>query len=267
MAIQTVDDIADGLANSAQRINFFKQFTAPKGAGAFASSWTAPGFPGAGATPPAYTAGSGYTYSSATPGAIPFTNATLVNWLAMLEAASGLQGSLILVDRLWSCSGIPFGAGSHSITTPGSLPARITDGGVGVEAWVENYVAAGAATGTLTLYYLDATGNPQSGTMPTVVSAPVAQQMQPIPIRQDLGISQITSVGKTATWTSGSFGLTLLKRIAEIPSTATAGIGQSVDWAETALANVPNDACLSLVWLATSITTPIVLGNITLIDK
>ncbi len=267
MSVTGTDDIADGLANSAQRINFFKQFTAPKGAGAFASSWTAPGFPGAGATPPAYTAGSGYTYSSATPGAIPFTNATLVNWLAMLEAASGLQGSLILVDRLWSCSGIPFGAGSHSITTPGSLPARITDGGVGVEAWVENYVACGTTSGTLTLSYLNTLGAAKSGTMPSVHNSPNAQQMQPIPLAVgDLGISQITSVNKSGSWTSGSFGLTLLKRIADIPLRVQ-GASYIADWAETALAQVPNNACLSLVWFATSSSAPLVSGSFILIDK
>jgi hypothetical protein len=266
VAINTVEDIANGLVNRQDPpFTFIKAMGGPKATGSFASSWLAGGRPAAGATPPAYTAGSGYTYSSATPGAIPFTNAAVNNWLAKLTLNCNLPLTLMLVDRLWSCSGMGFAAATYTVTTPGSLPARITDGGVGVEAWVENYVAAGAATGTLTLNYLNTLGAAKSGVISTVVSAPSAQQIQPIPLAVgDLGVSQVTSVVTSATWTSGSFGVTLLKRLATASLELLNGRA-TMDWATLGLSKIPNDACLSLVIMANSTSAPTVAGSIDLI--
>lgn len=271
MAITTVDDIVAGLADaSAQDIIFQKIFTNPKAAGAFQSSWLASGLPGAGAAPPAYTAGSGYTCDRTTTGAISFTNAAVQAWLAKVGlSVASTTGCLILADRLWSCSGMGFAAGTYTVTTPGSLPARITDNGIGVEAYVEQFVAAGAATGSLTLNYLDAaTGAAKTGVIPTVVSAPVVGQMQLIPLSSSGGggVRQVTSAVTSATWTSGSFGITLLKRICEIPITL-ANTGITFDWAQLGIPKIPNDACLFVYLLATGTTGPICLGKLDIIDK
>lgn len=267
MSITTPDDIASGLA-SAQEIDFLKVFAAPKAAGAFQSGWLAAGRPGAGSAPPAYTAGSGYACSSATAGAFPLTNGAIQLYAGLLAAVATQQGTLFLLDRLWSCGGMGFAAGTYAVTTPGSLPARITGNGVNVEAWVEQFVAAGAASGTLTLNYLNAnTGAAKSGQIAAVVSAPVAGQLQPIPLAVgDTGVRQVTSAVTSATWTSGSFGITLTKRIAKIPL-AGANIGAVLDWAALALAKVPNDACIMLAWLANGTTAPVVIGDLDLIDK
>jgi hypothetical protein len=267
MAIATVDDIASGLS-TAQDLMYQKTFTAPKAAGAFQSGWLAAGFPGAGSASPAYTAGSGYTCSSATAGAISLTNGAVQLWLAKLAMSCTQQGTIIIADRLWSCSGMGFAAGTYTVTTPGSLPARITDNGVEVEAWVEQFVAAGAASGTLTLNYTNAnTGAAKSGVIAAVVSAPVAGQMQPIPLAVgDTGVRQVTSAVTSATWTSGSFGITLLKRIAEIPVTI-ANTGAVYDWAQLGLPKIPNDACLMAFFLANGTTAPVLIGSLDLIDK
>lgn len=266
MAIATVDDIVSGL-NASQDQNFLKVSGAAKAVGAFQSLWLAAGMPGAGATPPAYTT-SGYTCSSATTGAMLYANAAVKNWYAQVVASSSIAGTLIIADRLWSCSGIPFGAATYSITAPSTLPARITDNGIGVEAWVENFVAAGAASGTLTLTYADAnTGAASTGVIPAVVSAPVAGQMQPFPLQVGgTGIRSITSVQNSATWTSGSFGLTLLKRIATIPI-PVAGVANAIDWASLGLAGIHNDACLMMIWQAGATTSAIITGTAEIIDK
>ncbi len=266
MTITTVDDIAAGLAAS-KAMQFSKNLAVPKVAGAFVSSWTAAGFPGAGSASPLYTAGSGYTCDKDTPGAIPLTNAVIKNYLAKISASSSQIGTLMLVDRLWSCSGMGFAAGTYTVTTPGSLPARITDNGVSVEAWVENFVAAGSATGTLTLNYKNTVDADSSGVIATVQSAPSAAQLQMIPLQtSDLGVKQITSVVTSNTWTSGSFGISLIKRIAEIPLPSIGASGL-LDWAQSALEQVPNDACLMLVWRAFTTQAPQVTGSINLIDK
>ena len=267
MTIATVDDIVAGLA-SAQDVNIVKNFTAPKAAGAFQSSWLGTGFPGAGAAPPLHTAGSGYTCDKNTAGAIPYTNGAVQNWLARLMMTCTQPGLIILADRLWSCVINGFAAATYTITTPGSLPARITDNGVDVEAWVEQFAAAGAASGTLTLNYLNAnTGAAKSGVISAVVSAPVIGQMQPIPLAVgDTGVRSPVSVVTSATWTSGTTGLTLLKRIAEVPI-AAANIGQVQDWALLGLPKIPADACLMAFFLAQNTTAPVLIGSLDIIDK
>jgi len=266
MAIATIDDIVAGLA-SKQTLRFQKNITAPKAAGAFQSAWLATGIPGPGATPPAYTAGSGYTCDKATSGAIAYANGAVQNWLAKLFATSSLVGTLILADRLWSCSGMGFAIGTYTVTTPGSLPARITDGGVDCELWVEQFAAAGAASGTLTANYLNTLGQAKAGVIGAVVSAPAIGQMQPVPRQTgDLGISQLTSVVNSATWTSGSWGMTILKRIAEI-EIPIAGVGKTLDWAALGLPPIPADACLMGLWMANATTAPVVIGRGEVIDK
>jgi len=140
-----------------------KNITVPKAIGSYQSSWLGVGFPGAGATPPAYTAGAGYTCDKGTAGAIAYVNGTVKNWLVQLFASSTIAGTLFIYDRLWSCSGMGFAAGTYTVTTPGALPARITDYGVGCELWVEQFVAAGAVTGTLTANYKNPADGAEAG--------------------------------------------------------------------------------------------------------
>lgn len=267
MSITTVDDIASGLAGC-QDVDFLKTLTAAKAAGSFQSAWMAAGNPGAGSASPAYTAGSGYSCDKSTPGAIRYNNAAVQNWLARLAASCSQPGTIILYDRLWSCSGMGFAAATYTITTPGSLPARITDNGVDVEAWIEQFVAAGAASGTLTLNYLNTnTGAAKAGVISAVVSAPVAGQLQPIPvIAGDTGVRSPVSIVTSATWTSGSFGLTLMKPLCRIPVSGI-GLGGVLDWAGTGLPKIPADACLMAVYLAQNTTAATIIGAATIIDK
>ena len=266
MTITSVDNIAAGLAVS-QRVGFFKNITVPKSIGAYQSSWLSVGNPAAGVASPVYTAGSGYTCSRTTQGALPYTNGAVQNYLGKLFMSSVIAGTYILYDRLWSCSGMGFAINTYTVTTPGSLPARITDEGVGCEIWVEQFVAAGAASGTLTVNYLDTGGAAGAGVIPAVVSAPVIGQMQPVPLAAgDTGVSQIVSVANSATWTSGTWGITILKRIAEI-EVPLAGVGKTLDWAALGLPPIPADACLALIWQGGAATASQCIGRINIIDK
>lgn len=267
MTITTVDDIAAGLV-TAQVINFLKNITVPKAIGSFQSSWLGVGYPGAGATPPAYTAGSGYTCSSTTVGAMRYSNASIKNYIAKMFMTSAIAGTFILVDRLWACSGMGYALGTYTVTTPGSLPARITDNGVGCELWVENNSsAAGAATGTLTANYKNPADGAEAGIIPVVVSAPVIGQAQPVPLQVGAtGIRSLVSVVTSNTWTSGSFGMMIVKRIATIEVTQ-AGIGKTLDWAALGLPSIPNDACLALIWQGGAATASQVTGQLSIIDK
>lgn len=266
MAIATVDDIAAALS-TAQRMNFYKLLTAPKAAGAFQGSWLGTGYPGAGAAPPAYTAGSGYTCSRSTTGALAQANGAVQNWVARHSASASVRGTWILVDRLWHCAGMGFAASTYTVTTPGTLPARITDNGVGCELWCEQNVAAGAASGTLTVNYKNVADAAKAGVIAAVVSAPVIGQMQPVPLAAgDTGVRSVVSAVNSATWTSGSFGITIVKRTGVELSVPVIGVGTVLDWAGC-LAAIPADACLQWIWHAETTTAPVVTGHVMIIDK
>jgi len=266
MTISTVDDIAAGLASSQTRW-FLKNITVPKAIGSYQSSWLGVGFPGAGASSPAYTAGSGYTCDKSTVGAIAYSNGAVKNWLAKWFATSTIAGTAILVDRLWSCSGMGFAAGTYTVTTPGSLPARITDNGVGCQLWIEQFAAAGAATGTAVCNYKNPADGAEAGTIPVVVSAPVIGQMQPVPLATGAtGVRSLVSIVTNQTWTSGTFGATIVKPIAAI-SLPLAGIGNTLGWATLGLPDIPSDACLAVIWQGGAATANQLMGRLEIIDK
>jgi hypothetical protein len=265
MTISTVDDIAAGLAVS-QKIRVLKNITACKAIGSIESSWLSVGFPTAGAAPPAYTAGSGYTCSSATTGALPYANGAVKNYLAKLFAVSAIGGTLRIYDRLWSCGGMGFAASTYTVTTPGSLPARITDNGLGCELMVEQFAAAGAASGTLTANYVDSASGARAGVIPAVVSAPLIGQVQFVPLLNNLGVKSLTSVVNQNTWTSGSWGMTIAKHVASI-EVPLAGIGKTLDWAGLALPDIPADACLFFLWHGGAVTATQIQVTLDVIDK
>lgn len=264
MAIATVDDIATALAIGIHT-NVHKFLTAPKAAGAFQSAWMAPGT-GVGVAPPAYTAGSGYTCSAATNGALPYTNGATQNYIAEAFFTATQAGVIILADRLWSCGGMGFGVATYTVTTPGSLPARITDNGLKAEIYIEQFVAAGAASGTLTVNYTDSAAAAQAGVISAVVSAPVKGQMQMVPLANALGVKSIQSCVNSATWTSGTFGVTILQRIAEFPVTLANSSGICMDWSSI-LQKLPSDVCLMVLFLANGTTAPIIIGSFSTVDK
>ncbi len=266
MAISTVDDIAAALAVS-QKKRVIKNITACKAIGSMQSSWLAVGAPGAGVASPAYNNGTGYACSRSTTGAIPYDNALTQNYMAKLFATSAIAGTLRIYDRLWSCSGMGFAATTYTVTTPGSLPARITDNGLGCELYVEQFVAAGAASGTLTVNYVAPGGGNEVGIIPAVVSAPVAGQMQAVPLATGAtGVKSLTSVVNSATWTSGSWGMTICKHIASV-EVPLAGIGRTLNWADLGLPPIPNDACIFFVWQGGATTATQVQCTFEVIDK
>lgn len=258
MALNTVQDIIDA---KKQVIDLVKYGTA---SGTFLNStWV--NTPRAGATPPLYTAGAGYTCDNNTVGNLFRLSATISNRVAKLEFSNTFQGTLILVDRLWSCSGMGFAAGTYTVTTPGALPTRAGNG-IGVEAYVENFVATGAASGSLTLNYIDHLGAAKVGSLATVANNAVITRLQPIALAAGgQGISQVTSVVTSNTWTSGTFGITLMKRLLEVPLSVAGGVVE-LDWSETGLVEIPNDACLSMIIFNATSGAPNIYGTLTLID-
>lgn len=270
MAITTEDGLVAALAGGSQRANMRKASAATEGAGTFHSLWQLGGNPGAGANPPAFTAGAGYVPTDATAGAHPFNNPGGSNllYLARLFAAAAVPCSLVLYDRLWACSGFSMNVNTlQAITTPGAV-TRPDALGKGVEIWGEVYTAGGATGSTLTALYTDQDGNAaQASTYVQPANALSVGQMVPFSFAAgDTGARALASLQlSVATGVVGNFGLTLLRRLAEIP---LPGANQPalLDAIQLGLPQVPNDACLAWMILCSAATSGEVLASFNLAE-
>jgi hypothetical protein len=217
MAITTLAGCVSGMRPF---IDFHKATATAEGASTWHSLWKVAGFPAAGANPPAYTVGSGYVPTSSTLGSFPYVNpASGESVLAYLSATGGVAGTLILYDRLWAISGLTTAAAATlSVTSPGVI-SRGYDGYVGTELWGEVYVAPGATAATWTVAYTDQSGNAGTATYAHPANAETAGQMFPFTLADgDTGVQAVTSfTTSTTSGTAGDIGLTILRRIAEIP--------------------------------------------------
>lgn len=266
MALVNLDDLVAGLYSGGQRSNFYKSVSAPRIAGAYNSLWNAAGNPGAGSLPPAYNSGGPYTCDNTTPGGLVYNQATVKNYLTRFMGQASQITRLILFDRLWACSGLPFGAGTYAITTPGNLPARAGDCS-DVEVWLEHPTAMGTTSGTLTIDYVDENNVGRQGSLILVPSSPPVQFANRFGLHQSsLGVKQITQITRSNTWTSGSHNLILVRRLAEIPLLIP-GVSNRSDWADPGIVEVPNGACLMLMTEASSTSAFTLTGSLHLVDK
>lgn len=272
MAIQTLDQLVNALSAGQARTTFQKASATAEGAGTWHSLWKTAGRPAAGSNPPAYTAGSGYIPTDATTGALrTFGNPTapVLSYLAGTTVMGATVGTLIIYDRLWACSG--FGTVStseQSVTTPGSLD-RPDANGDNVEAWGEVYTAPGATAATWTLKYVNQGGaaSGRTATYTHPANAETVGQMFPfIPTNGDTGVSQVTSFkASVSSGTAGDIGVTLLRRLAEIPITA-ANVGAIVNAFDQGLPQVYDDACLAFMVQCSTTSTGILQGAVNFVQ-
>lgn len=262
MAITTRDGLIAALAG-AQRLPFRKASASAEGAGTWHSLWAVAGTPGAGAA-----AGSvnGAIPSKATTGALPFTNPLATGYAGRLSAQGATVGTLIVYDRLWHNSALVGNVTTLQSFTAPSLTRETT--GLGVELWGEVYGAMGATGSVFTAIYTnDAGTGSRSATYTQPANALSVGQMVPFSLQAgDFGVRSVQSLQLgTSTGTAGNFGLTLLKRIAEIPITA-AGVGGVLDAIGLALPIIPADACLALMVMCSATSTGELQGRFDLID-
>lgn len=261
-----------GLRAASPLRNFNKVSAATEGIGTWHSLWRVAGFPGAGAKPPLFTAGSGYTPTKGTVGAYPFTNTVLPakNALAKFSTTQSIAGTIIVYDRIWACSG--FGTvviTAQAVTTPGTLPAaRDPNGGQDVEPWGEVYTAPGATAAIWTITGVDSLGN---AGRTWVYSHPantesVGKMFPFLPSgaapASTATIRQVTSLTcSVSTGTAGDIGITLLRRLGTASAIA-ANISAVQDAFATGLPEVPDDACLAMMMQCTTTATGQVLGEL-----
>lgn len=268
MTISSLDQLVSALSAGQSRTTFQKASATAEGAGTWQSLWKTAGRPAAGSNPPAYTVGSGYIPRDGTTGALrTFTNPSnpLLSYLASASVAGSTVGTLIVYDRLWACSGFTTNITTEqSVTTPGSLD-RPDASGDNVEAWGEVYTAPGATTATWTLKYKNTNGaaSGRTATYTHPANAETVGQMFPFILTNgDTGVSEVTSFQcSVSSGTAGDIGITLMRRLAEIPITA-ANVGAIVNAFDMGLPQVYDDACLALMVQCSTTSTGVLMGSV-----
>lgn len=264
MALNTLDSIVAGMLPAP--FPFAKAAQTAEGAGTWHSLWRAAGLPGAGANPPAFSAGSGYVPNRQTAGAWPYplpgAGETRV---AKASAMATAAGTLIIYDRLWACSG--FGTvvtTAQSITTPGDVGrVNVFDG---VELWGEVYSAPGATGATWTVSYTDQDNNAgRSATYTHPANAESVGQMFPFMLQgSDRGVRSVqTFTASVSSGTAGDIGLTLMRRLVEIPLPSV-NVGAVLDVLACGFPRVLDGACLALMVQCTGASTGIIMGSVNL---
>lgn len=260
MALPSLDA---ALAGARPPVFFYKASVTSEGAGTFHSLWQVAGSPGAGSSPPLFTAGSGYTCSRTTSGALPFTNPVSggTSHLITFGASTATLGALFLYDRLWTCSGLATNITTlQTITTPGAIPARDANGtsdGIGVELWLEIYSAPGATGATWTVTYTNQDGvGSRTATYLHPANAESVGQMVPMNLQAgDTGVRSVESFQcSLSSGTAGNVGITLLRRLAFLPLSLI-NTGQVLDALACGAPQLFDDACLALMVQCTATNT------------
>lgn len=252
MAITTLDLL---VAANRQKKTFYKVSQAAKTASALVSLWRVAGTPAAGDIPPT---GVGEVPTKTTLGALSFSEigSGAKIYLGRMAAAGATAGTLIIYDRLAHTSGLVGNITTEQIVNSTALIRHTT--GVGVEAFLETYTATGAAASNITVKYTDESGNAgQTVTFAHQVTPAVAQ-MQLIPGIP--GCRKVESVQFSAsTGTAGDFGITLGKRLAEIP--IHIDTGKVLGPFEIGLPEIWTNACLAFMVAASTTNTGIISGS------
>jgi len=195
MGFTTYNDIINALSSGkGQSFFWFKTcVTSPAAASIMMRLWNMAGWPPPGADPtPAL---SGIVPTSATAGAIPYTNPTGPATMHLLNVGGccSLQAVIFLYDRLWHAGGINLNSASLQTITDAQAPTRHTDG-LGNMLLVEISAAAGTTTKDLTINYTNTADAAKSVTVNIPASAIINRVLLVGLAAGDKGVKSVQSV-------------------------------------------------------------------------
>lgn len=272
MTITTRDHLIDALGNNSSRFAIDKASISNAVAGAYQSLWRATGQPGQGAIPT-----TAAISTSATTGAIGFTNQTApvksyLAWLAL--NCSNAAVTMEIHDRIAHMGGLV-----GNVTTGQTINLDLSSGGLNppadrlgdanfsdVQWWAEWYGDTGATASNATV---NATYNDgSSGNLTTFAAGGTVRAGRMINLNAlipaaDSGkyIRDLNTLTLSAsTGTAGNIGFTAT-RMRTVAPLFVANKGEVYDWAALGNSQVPNDACLMLIQLASTTTTGAVRGS------
>lgn len=268
MAIDTLDKLVAGLASS-QSLVIYKGSISTQGAGGFTSLWRATGNPAQGAIP-----GAAATCTKALTGSWNFNNPVAGNsYLSNLTIQGAASHQFIIYDRLQHMGGLngtTTTAQTVGISIPANRNAVFTD--PDLEWFCEIYADIGTTGVTATVAYVDEADNAGTFTFTLGGTSPLNQDSRLFPLNQattNLGatkkIKSITTVTHATTGTAGNYGFTVAKRLATVQM-GQIYVGMSYDFAGLKFPKVPDDACIWFAILASSATTGIMTGYLTMVQ-
>lgn len=273
MAIASMDDLVNALANNRQKLPFSKVGNlASQTAGGNTSFWMAPGYPLTTTTPLAAT-----VCNNTTPGALPFSNPTggMKTHLGKLAISTVNASAYELHDRLAHAGGF-----STALTTVQSVGIDLStfsstsnlaerkgkDDYSQVQWWLEWYVSSGSTSRTATVTYTNQTGTTRTVVV-TLPSSMAAYRMLPIiPTTGGDYIRSVTSVQLNGTTgIAGNFGVVATVQRTEAVALAVNQIS-IMDWAALGLTVIYDSSCLFWVGIAPSAICYPPSGAVTLIQ-
>lgn len=207
----------------------------------------------------------GATLSRSSEGAMPIGAPSNTSYITSFEAVGSTLGSLVLSDRLLEYGGLSMTSTSAQSLSALSLPSRASSA-TDVELWLEIFTAGGTtASASVTASYTNQSGS--SGKTATLIGGfpasgtPQYRTYQMALAAGDTGVQSVQSVTLgTSTTTAGNLGVVLRRTLLTGYVPQPSGSFQ-MGWAETDLQVCPDDACLELLWLASTTSTGSILGN------
>lgn len=271
MAISTIDQLVDAIANNSSRLIIDKASIASQAAGNYVSMWRATGQPGQGAIPAAAAA-----CNNTTVGGLRFNNQTApaTSYLAQLEVScTNATTTVEIHDRLAHMGGLngtlttaqTVGLDFASLTSD-NLPARIGGSNYDdIQWWLEWYTATGgtATTATISVTYNDGTSGslsvPLSATRPASVMIPLNGFIPAAGAGKFIRAVGSVTLSVT-TGVAGSFGVTATRFRGSVFAPVANG-KSAADWAALGLSEIANSACLFPVVITTTTSTGTIRGT------
>lgn len=261
-----VNRMTGGNSGTPENIFAFKAFTIAGtadswNAGGLYSTWLYDGFPGPGSAP-----GAAAIPTSATAGAIPFTNpgGGRTKWLVQASAIAGdtsAVGGLLLYDRLLHISGLSGTTiTAQNVQTSSPTPAltRYT-GGTGNQIMVEIYTAIGTTARTITASYTNQAGTTGRTTPAFPIGGSSGGPTQDanacfiLPLQAgDTGVRAVESVTISAsTGTAGNFGVNIIHPLSWLLPNYSGGNAQrDFTVGPGGLPEIQTNACLATAVVA-----------------
>jgi hypothetical protein len=269
--INSTDDLVGALGRAAPIPLYFPTGTTVAGGFTNLSRLVVGGQFGQIAVPPAATAG-GHVPTDNLIGFPTFPNPGVgqATYLAGISLSNAAAGLLLIYDRVYAVSGFVGNVTTpQPVTAPPALPAsRAPNGGAALEIWLESYTAVGATAANVTVTYINQDGVAGRTTLPMPITAsfPAGRAQRLSLADGDTGVQAIEGVQLSAsTGAAGNFGVVLRRQmtLSPLPMVQT---GLVQDFADVRMPQVPDDAALEFLHLATGSATGVLLGNITLIQ-
>lgn len=249
MAITTLDGL---IGATKQKILWNKTgMSNVAAAGVWTSTWNMAGTPGAGSL--TSTASAGSTPTQATTGGIVFTSAAdgTEAYISKVTFAATQVGTWRLYDKMWWAGNLTPAAADYANCSSNGVFTRASAQWGEVELWCETAATLGAATYAQRINFQDASGAAFVGTV--TLSQTAAPNMVPVNM-SGRGCRAITSVSGLNAGT-GSFNLMALRPLLEV-TIDVANVGKTLDFTQTNLPYVPNNACMFWAWYGTTATEP-----------